>query len=100
MNSTAARAMRLLLAAQPLTEAKVRFAWTLAAGPAVVRASSVTFADGILAVRVKSDSWRQAVERSRPVVHARLAEFLGPGIVRTITIASDDTIRRTLHHRP
>lgn len=92
--------MRLLLAEQPLTEAKVRFVWALVAGPAMTRASTATFTDGTLAVRTKSDSWRQAVERARPAMHARLAEFLGPGVVRAISVMSDDTIRRTLHHRP
>lgn len=92
--------MRLLLAEQPLTEAKVRFVWTLVAGPAVSRASTVTFADGTLAVRAKSDSWRHAVERARPMMFARLADFLGPGVVRVMTITSDETARHTLHHRP
>lgn len=91
--------MRLLLADQPLTPAKVRFAWTLVAGPAVARASVVTFEDGTLTVRAKDDAWRQAVERARPAMLARLADFLGAGVVRAMTITSEPT-RHTLHHRP
>jgi hypothetical protein len=100
VNATAARAMRLLLAEQPLTEAKVRFVWTMIAGPAVSRASTVTFADGVLAVRTRTEAWQAAVERGRPAMLARLAEFLGPGAVRTLSVTCGDPTGRTLHHRP
>jgi hypothetical protein len=100
VDSTAARAVRLLLAGQPLTEAKVRFVWAIVAGPAIARASTVTFADGTLSVRTPSDAWRQAIERARPAMFARLSEYLGTGAVTAIAVTSDDTLRRTLHHRP
>lgn len=100
VDTTAARAVRQLIAGQPLTEAKVRFVWTIVAGPALARASTVTFADGTLSVRTPSDAWRHAIERARPAMFARLSEFLGSGAVTSIVVASDDTLRRTLHHRP
>jgi hypothetical protein len=100
VNSTAARAMRLLLADQPLTEAKVRFVWTMIAGPAVSRASTVTFVDGVLAIRTRTEAWQAAVERARPAMLARLAEFLGPGVVRSLSVTCAEPTRRTLHHRP
>jgi Dna[CI] antecedent, DciA len=100
VDTTAVRAMRLILADQPLSDAKVRFAWTIVAGPAVVRASTVSFADGTLVVRTQSDSWFQAVQRSRSSMLQRLGQLLGPDIVRTIVVANDDGLHRTLHHRP
>jgi len=91
--------MRLLLAEQPLTEAKVRFVWTLVAGPAVARASTVTFSEGTLTVRAKSESWRQEVQRARPAMMVRLGQFLGPGVVRAMSVTSDDAPSHLLHHR-
>src|SRR6188768_4500120 len=100
VDATAARAMRQILADQPSSDAKIRFAWAIVAGPAVSRASTVSFADGTLVVRTKSDSWFRAVERSRLTMLQRLTNLLGPGVVRTIVVANDDRLHSTLHHRP
>jgi predicted nucleic acid-binding Zn ribbon protein len=89
LDSTAVRALRTALDQQPLTEAKVRFAWTLAAGPALARAATVHWADGVLSVRAKSDAWRQELARSRGVLLGRIAQILGPGAVRSISIIED-----------
>jgi hypothetical protein len=90
LDGTATRAMRLLLDEQPLTEAKVRFAWTMAVGPALARAATVSFADGTLRVRAKSAAWRDELRRATPLTRHRLAQFLGDDAVRTIVIDSDD----------
>lgn len=89
LDRTATRAVRQLLEAQPLTEAKVRFAWTLAAGPALARATTLTFTDGVLTVRTRSTAWHQELTRAEGLLRARLDELLGAGAVRRLTVAVD-----------
>jgi hypothetical protein len=93
LDLTAVRALRGALDQQPLTDAKVRFAWTLAAGPALARAASVQFADGVLHVRPKSDAWRPELVRSRPLILERIGQMIGPDAVRSIAIVDVDTRR-------
>jgi Dna[CI] antecedent, DciA len=86
LDATAGRALGVLLDGQPLSGAKVRFAWAIAAGPALARAASVTFADGTLYLTAKSEAWRQELLRARPVMTRKLGELLGPQAVRTLVI--------------
>jgi hypothetical protein len=87
LDRTAVAAVRALIAPQPLTEAKVAFAWAIAAGPALTRATTVSFSDGTLRVEASTEAWRSELARARPVLADRLASLLGPDVVRTITIA-------------
>jgi predicted nucleic acid-binding Zn ribbon protein len=89
LDVTAVRALRAALDTQPLTEGKVRFAWALAAGPTLARSATVTWADGVLSVRAKSQAWRQELSRSRAVLLDRIAGILGPDAVRTIVVSRD-----------
>ncbi len=90
VGSMADRAVRLLLEGQPLGEAKVRFAWQLAAGPALARAAAISWQDGVLRVRACSPAWEQELVRSRPLMLQRLRHLLGPAAVRTIRVECDD----------
>ena len=87
LDITAMRAIRGALDRQPLTEAKVRFAWTLAAGSALARAATVSWRDGVLHVEAKSDAWRLELSRSRLVLLERITAILGPGAVDRIVVA-------------
>ena len=75
-----------MLARQPLTPAKVLFAWRVSAGPAFTRAASATFADGTLSVRTSSAAWRKEIERASPLLKERLSALLGKDIVRWIVV--------------
>jgi hypothetical protein len=87
LDRTAVRAVRTLLENQPTTIAKVTFAWTLAAGPALANAVTLRWSeDGTLRIRPKSEMWRREVIRARPLVGHRLAELLGEGAVKRIVI--------------
>jgi hypothetical protein len=94
LQQTAARVIGPLLAAQPLTSGKVRFAWQLAAGPAMSRATRVDWseADG-LCITASDAAWCREVERARPLLASRLKQFLGAGAVGriSITASSHDT---------
>jgi hypothetical protein len=68
----------------PLTDEKVTFAWRLAVGPAVDRATRVRLdAQGTLHVSAEAPAWLDGVRQSVGLIRSRLAHFLG-----------DDTIKR------
>ena len=80
---------------QPLSPAKVAFAWRTAVGPAVERATRVTLsASGTLEVVAIDAHWQREVERSARLVGARLERLLGPGLVRQISVSVSPPSRR------
>ena len=86
LDRTAVRAVRALIGTQPVTEAKIAFAWALAAGPALARAAKITWRDGELRVEATSDTWRKEILRAKPMLETRIDEILGPGVVRRISL--------------
>ena len=69
----------------PLTDAKVAFAWRLAVGPAVAKATSVRLAsDGTLYVTADSPAWSESIRASIGMVRSRLAHYLGDNAVKRI----------------
>ena len=85
----ATHAIRDILARQPLTPAKVVFAWRMAAGPAFSRAAKATFAEGTLSIRTASAAWRKEIERAAPLIKERLAGLVGKNVVRWIVVIED-----------
>lgn len=79
-------ALASVLRNAPLTPEKVAFAWRMAVGPAVDRATSVELADAVLRVRARNAEWRREVERSADLIRARLHALLGDNVVRVITV--------------
>jgi hypothetical protein len=70
----------------PLTDEKVAFAWRLAVGPAVDKATTVRLSsNGTLHVRAESPAWIDAVRKSVGLIRSRLAHFLGEQAVKQIT---------------
>jgi hypothetical protein len=86
LDRAAAGALRALLEPQPLTEAKVLFAWRIAAGPALARNAAASWSDGRLIVRADSGAWRLELVRAKGVIADRLRQMLGPGAVSAIHI--------------
>jgi hypothetical protein len=86
LDQTSFGALRTLLDGQPTTDAKVAFAWTIAAGPTLSRAAAVSWSDGTLRVVPRTDAWRQELSRARPLIARRMSDLVGPGVVRRITI--------------
>jgi predicted nucleic acid-binding Zn ribbon protein len=87
LQSTASNALRELLAMQPTTPAKMSFVWTMAAGPAMARATTVRWrSGGVLIVRASSPSWLREVRRARPILVARMRELAGGDVVSGIEI--------------
>jgi hypothetical protein len=66
---------------QPLSPAKVTFAWRTVAGAAVARASTVDLRpNGTLIVCVDDPRWRAEIERALGMLRPRLATLLGDAI--------------------
>jgi hypothetical protein len=87
LDQASTRALRTLLDGQPLTEAKVMFAWRVAAGPALARAGRVSWSSGgTLVVRAESSAWRLELVRAKGLIADRLRGLLGPDAVRRIDI--------------
>jgi len=76
-----------LLRRQPLSPAKVGFAWRTAAGPALSRATTAELReDGTILVRATTAAWATEVERSRALLLTRLQEMLGPDVATRLAV--------------
>jgi len=73
----------------PLSPEKVAFAWQTAVGPAVAKATTVEFVNGVLYVRARDAAWRREVERSAALIRSRLDALVGDGVVRYIKVRPD-----------
>ena len=76
----------LLLRDMPLSSGKVEFAWSVAVGPAIARATSVKLDGAALLVETTSAEWTREIKRSTPVILKRLHSLLGDDAVTSITI--------------
>jgi hypothetical protein len=69
----------------PMTPEKIEFAWRMAVGPAIGKATSVRLAEnGTLYVTSDSPAWTAAVKKSTSLIQIRLDGFLGAGAVKFI----------------
>ena len=61
LSATARLTLRPILDGQPATAAKVAFAWTIAAGPALARATHAMHGGptACFVVRARTEAWRQ-----------------------------------------
>ena len=70
----------------PLTDEKVTFAWRLAVGAAMARATSVRLgSDGTLYLRADSPAWLDGVGQSAGLIRSRLAHYLGDDVVKRLS---------------
>jgi predicted nucleic acid-binding Zn ribbon protein len=79
-------ALAALLRRAPLTPEKVAFAWRVAVGPAVDRATTIELRQEVLYVQAKDAAWRREVQRSAGVIRRRLQALLGADVVRSLEI--------------
>ena len=62
----------------PLTDEKVAFAWRLAVGPAIAKATRVRLgSDGTLYVTADAAAWNDSIRASVGMIRSRLAHYLG-----------------------
>jgi hypothetical protein len=79
-------ALAEILRKAPLSDGKVAFAWRSSVGAAMDRGTRVALQDGVLRVVVREAAWGVEVERSEPLIRARLESLLGRGVVRAVEI--------------
>ena len=70
---------------QPASRDRTTFAWQIAAGPALARATTVELQNGVLRVRAEDARWLGEIERSRDAVLGKMQDLLGADDVRRIT---------------
>lgn len=76
-----------LLRGQPMSEAKISFAWRASVGEVMARSTSVQLdPTGTLRVRANTDHWRRETARSAVIIKRRLVELLGNGIVKRVIV--------------
>jgi predicted nucleic acid-binding Zn ribbon protein len=75
-----------ILRRQPPSEARTRFAWQLAVGPALARVTSVELDGGVVTVRCADPRWGLELARAREVVLGRLQGLLGSEAVVRLKI--------------
>ena len=71
---------------QPLSAGKATFAWTVAVGPAISRATSVELRDGVLYVTPKDARWATEVDRAAPTILKRVQVLLGAEAVTALRL--------------
>jgi len=87
LDTAALRAVRTLLAGQPMSDGKLALAWRAAAGSALARAADVSWSpDGTIYLRARSQAWRAELVRARGLVAVRLRELLGADAARRVHI--------------
>jgi hypothetical protein len=71
---------------QPASAARTAFAWQLAVGPVLAKATAIELVDGVLTVRSTDARWTLEINRARGMVLARLQNLLGRDAVTSLRI--------------
>lgn len=69
---------------QPPSKSRTNFAWQLAVGPAIARATTVTLDKGVLRIGAADQRWIREIERSSDIVLLKMQSLLGPDQVSTL----------------
>jgi predicted nucleic acid-binding Zn ribbon protein len=70
---------------QPASKERTAFAWQLAVGPALARATTVELTElGTLIVRAVDPRWSAEIDRANQSVLQKMQDLLGPDQVKTI----------------
>jgi len=77
-----------LLRDAPLSDGKIAFAWKVAVGPALDRATAVKLDGTVLLVEVASAQWAREIKRSTGLILPRLRALLGRDTVTAIKVRS------------
>jgi predicted nucleic acid-binding Zn ribbon protein len=71
---------------QPASKERTAFAWQLAVGPALARATTVELAGGVLKVRAHDPRWIAEIRRASDTILTRMQHILGAEAVTTISL--------------
>ena len=76
---------------QPASKERTNFAWQLAVGQALARATTVELRDGVLTVRAVDRRWIQEIERAPDTVTLKMQHLLGKDQVSRLVTRSPAT---------
>jgi hypothetical protein len=86
LSKTVPGAVAALLREAKLSPGKVQFAWSVAVGPAVQRATTVRLEKRTLVVQAVDGQWAREIRRSTKVILPRLQSLLGADVVTGIAV--------------
>ena len=69
---------------QPASKERTNFAWQLAVGQALARATTVELKSGVLTVRALDQRWIREIERARTSITQKMQQILGADQVTRI----------------
>jgi predicted nucleic acid-binding Zn ribbon protein len=69
---------------QPASKERTNFAWQLAVGQALARATTVELKDGVLTVRALDERWIREIARARDRVLGKMRQILGEDQITTM----------------
>jgi hypothetical protein len=84
LQSFASGVLAEIVRRQPTSKERTNFAWQLAVGQALARATTVELTDGILTVRALDERWIREIERARDRVLGKMRQILGEEQVATM----------------
>lgn len=67
---------------QPASKERTAFAWSVAVGPALARATTVELRERTLVATARDARWAKEIERARPTILGRLQHLLGDAVDR------------------
>ena len=71
---------------QPASKERTNFAWQLAVGQPIARATTVELTDGVLRVRALDQRWIREIERARDRVIGKMQQILGEDqVIKLVT---------------
>jgi predicted nucleic acid-binding Zn ribbon protein len=86
VQTIAASAMAELIRRQPASKERTSFAWSIAVGPALSRATTVELRNARLFVTARDPRWALEIERATATILKRVQLLLGPEAVRGIYV--------------
>jgi len=86
VQTIAASVMAELLRRQPASKERTAFAWSIAVGPALSRATTVELRHARLFVTARDPRWALEIERATETILKRVQLLLGPEAVRGIYV--------------
>jgi predicted nucleic acid-binding Zn ribbon protein len=86
VQTIATSVMAELIRRQPASKERTAFAWSMAVGPALSRATTVELRNGRLFVTARDPRWALEIERANDTILKRVQLLLGPEAVRGIYV--------------
>jgi predicted nucleic acid-binding Zn ribbon protein len=77
-----------LVRRQPPSAGRTNFAWQLAVGPALARATSVELEGTVLTIRSTDPRWLKEIDRAKPAILPKLQQLLGDDQITRIRTRS------------